>query len=106
MSYLLRIIDQNLSQCEEQKNFSLEAEDYTVLIKVENNCIDSGETKFEKVLREYREEYPIDSDTLESIIGFVFGKNRIHPIRTFEVAFIVNSEGKTLERIYGHYNKY
>lgn len=106
MSYLLRIINQNLPQTETAKNHSLEGEDYDIIYKVSNRCVPEGTTPFEKALEDYFKELPQMPELKQKVVAIVYGKNRQHIINSDEVAYIVNDEGKTMERIYGQYNKY
>lgn len=93
----LRIIDQTLAGCEQRRNICLEGNDYDVVMKVENDG--KGGNFFENDMKHYFNGESID----ETIVGFVHGKNKIHPIRDYEVAYIVNEDGKTIERLYGLY---
>lgn len=108
---LLRIINQSMSQCESSKNFELDNE-YSTLFKVDNSCMSDGETPFEKARREYFESVygeGMSPPEIEGfhIVGFVMGQSgKQHPVKAHEVAYIVNTDGKTLERVYGHYKKY
>jgi len=100
----LRIIDQTLSGAEQRRNISLEGDDYDVIMKIVTTEPEHCENHFKLAMKQYYSEVNGQSD--ETIIGFVAGKNKLHPIRELDVAFIVNDEGKTVERIFGHYKKY
>lgn len=93
----LRIIDQTLKNCERSADISLEGDDFDVIMKVEND--EEGENLFENDMKSYYNGESYD----ETIVGFVHGKTRIHPIRKHEVAYIVNEDGKTIKRLYGLY---
>lgn len=95
----LRIINQQLEGCEMASNICLEGNDYDVVVKVENAV--QGDNFFENDMRSYYNGESRD----ETIVAFVHGKNKIHPVRKHEVAYIVNDEGRTIERIYGLYVK-
>lgn len=110
--YTLRIIDQSKGGAEQRRNFYL-GNNYNVIIKVpirESDIVESYENPFNLVLAEY---YGIKKENIEkelknideSIVGFVYSE-KLHPIRDFEVVYIVNSEGKTIERVRGIYEKY
>lgn len=105
MSYLLRIINQNLAQSESATNWSLECEDYRIIYKVNNAMMDEGLSLFERSLAEYLEGTPYTAEEKESIRVIIYGKNRTHVVHDYEVAFIVNDKGQTLERVYGMYEK-
>lgn len=98
----LRIINQNLKGCEQERNISLEGDDFEIVMKSSNHG--EGENLFEYDMKNYYGLIPGNRD--ETIIGFVHGKTRAHPIRNYEVGYIVNDEGKTIKRIYGQYTKY
>ena len=98
----LRIINQNLTGCEQSKNISLEGDDYDVIMKA--TLAGDGENLFEFDMKQHYSSIPGNRD--ETIVGFVHGKNKSHPIREYEVVYIVDENGKTFERVYGQYQKY
>ena len=98
----LRIINQNLTNTETQRNICLEGNDYDVIYKVENHVVNSEGSVFYLTMKQHFEGDFVD----DTVVAFVCGKNKTHPVRNFEVAYIVNDEGKTIERIYGQYLKY
>lgn len=98
----LRIINQELKGCEQRRNICLEGNDYEIVMRANNSG--EGENLFEFDMKNYYATIPGNRD--ETIVGFVHGKNKAHPIREYEVAYIINDEGKTIERIYGLYQKY
>lgn len=106
MELLLRIIDQTLSQCEQQKTYPLGNEGYSCVAKVKNGIDQSEPTLFESSVKEYFKGVPCSSEEKENVGVVVFGKTRPFIIKKHEVAYIVNNEGKTIERIYGQYVKY
>jgi len=95
----LRIINQQLENCEMTSDICLEGNDYDVVMKVKNAV--QGDDFFENDMKSYYNGESRD----ETIVGFVHGKNKIHPIRKHEVAYIVNEKGDTIKRIYGLYLK-
>lgn len=98
----LRIINQRLAQTEITRNICLEGEDYDVIKKVKNNIVSDGnKSLFEKTMVLHFEGDLVD----ETIVSFVLGKNKTHPVRDYEVAYVINEDGKTIERIYGQYLK-
>jgi len=103
MNYTLRIINQTHSGAEERRNSSL-GTDYDVLMKTSRTCPDTP-NRFEQ---EQSKHFNI-ADTVidQTLVGFVFSKDGVrHPIRDFEVAYIVNENGQTFERVYGQYERY
>ena len=42
----------------------------------------------------------------QTITGFVFINDATYAIHDYQVVYIVSDEEKTVERIYGQYNKY
>lgn len=110
--YTLRIIDQTKNGAEKRVNYFL-GKDYeitmkTPLKKTAPNEIPDNNVFNEALMGFYGEPVLVTDDNgiIESnIIGFVTGERTI-PIRDYEVAYIVGSEGQTIERIYGIYNKY
>lgn len=101
----LRIINQNLDSTEIARNICLEGNDYDVIWKVNNNVVkkeSEGENLFKLTMRQHFDG-PFEDDT---IVAFVCGKNKTYPVRNYEVAYVINDEGKTIERIYGQYQKY
>lgn len=100
----LRIINQNLESTEISRNICLGGNDYDVISKVKNNVVrkeSEGENLFELTMKQHFQGEFVD----DSIVAFVSGKDRINPVRNYEVAYIINEEGKTVERIYGQYIK-
>ena len=86
-------------------------EELWITSKIWNDCHAEEKvlSSLEQTLREYKEEHglPVLLRTdIEPIVGFVLGKNRVHPIHSYEVAYVINDKGQTLERIYGQYNKH
>lgn len=110
--YTLRIIDQTKNGAEKRVNYFL-GKDYEVLMKTPLKNIASDEISesniFNQALKFFYGETVLivdDNEIIDSnIVGFVIGSKTI-PIREYEVAYIVGSEGQTIERIYGIYNKY
>lgn len=112
--YTARIIDQSKNGGETRKNDYL-GKTYSTLMKIEPEKIPEvqipRENIFNQAIRDYyndpsmnfihKEDGTIDSN----IVGFIYGESTI-PIRKNEVAYIVNSEGKTIERVCGLYKKY
>lgn len=110
--YTLRIIDQMKVGGEESRNIYL-GNKYDVLMKVEvTHSIKEHTNMFTRAVSEFlgfdfkevnnTDPIPVDS----TITGLVYFDNTTIPIRNFEVAYIVNNEGKTFERLYGQYKKY
>jgi len=106
MNYLLRIINQNLEGCERTINYSLGEDSYTYLSKIKSVNASSEKSLFESTVDEYFKDIPCTYEEKEKVRVIVFGKNNTYVINNDEVAYIVNDEGKTMERIYGQYNKY
>lgn len=110
--YTLRIIDQTKNGGEWRKNYFL-GKDYEILMKAPLKSTAPNEVPEDNVFNEaligfygepilMTDQYGrIDSN----IIGFITGDKTI-PIRDHEVAYIINNEGKTIERVYGLYEKY
>lgn len=98
----LRIINQNLEDSEIARNICLEGNNYDVIYKVDNAVISTGENLFKSTMKQHFNG-PFEDET---IVAFVCGKNKTHPVRNYEVAYVINDEGKTIERIYGQYQKY
>lgn len=92
--YTLRIIDQTIAGVEERRNIFI-GNEYSVLMKLKSDSY-----RFEKALEEF---YEVSDET---IIGFVYANGLTHPIRDYNVVYIVGNEGQTIERIYGQYVKY
>lgn len=105
--YTLRIIDQTHNGAEERKNILFEGE-YSVLMKIPESCDKSGideprqTNRFDEALNEYFTDGVID----DRVVGFVYINNTSYPIKNSNVVYIVGTEGQTVERIYGVYNKY
>jgi hypothetical protein len=106
--YTLRIINQTQNGAEERRNTYL-GNNYDVLLKtpvkevvnsIERNRFNRAITEFYGIKDETEPVVVID----QTIIGFIYAET-VHPIRDFEVAYIINQEGKTIERIYGMYQK-
>lgn len=107
MSYLLRIIDQNLSECEQSITYNLGEDCYSFLASVKNGIYSEGKSVFQTSLDEYFKDIPCSELEKESVRVIVFGKNNAYVVKSHQVAYIVNAEtGKTIERIYGQYVKY
>lgn len=110
--YTLRVIDQTKNGAEKRVNYFL-GNSYEILIKapLKNTPPDeiSEDNVFNEALLGFYGEPALkldDEGGIDSnIIGFVTGTKTV-PIREHEVAYIVGSEGQTIERIYGLYNKY
>lgn len=106
MYYTLRIIDQTPIGAEERRNIIFDKE-YNVIIKTphDSQTTKEGTNHFEKALSEF---YGIDYDKVidQTIIGFVYINDTTYPIRDYNAVYIVGSEGQTVERIYGMYNKF
>ncbi len=104
----LRIINQNIEGSELTQDICLEGNNYDVVMKADTSKLCTGFTKDDNLfalnMRAYFEPRPDTVD--ESIVGFVIGRNNRHAIRNYNVAYIVNDEGKTVKRIYGQYTKY
>lgn len=107
--YTLRIINQTENGAEERRNTYL-GNNYDVLLKTpfDEGKVPTERNRFNRAISDFygldinkEQDSPIDP----TIIGFIYAEN-VHPIRDFEVAYIVNNEGKTVERIYGIYQKY
>lgn len=96
----LRIIDQTLSNCEMHENHCLEGNDYAVVYKKDKH-VEGAVDFFENSMRSHFSGESYD----DTIVLFVYGKNKIHPVRKHQAAYIVNDEGKTVERIFGLYIK-
>lgn len=107
--YTLRIINQTQNGAEERRNIFL-GNAYDVLLKtpVEECKVPAEKNRFNKAIEQYygitdaTDTHAIDT----TITGFVYANDATYPIRDFEVVYIVNSEGKTIERVYGMYQKY
>lgn len=106
MNLLLKVIDQNLSECEQTKVYPLGDKGYSYVAKVNNGKADCVKTLFESSVDDYFAGVPCSSEEKENVQIVVYGENRTHIIKKHEVGYIVNSEGKTMEKIYGQYHKY
>lgn len=106
MELLLRIIDQTLPECEQQKTYPLGNDGYSYVSKVKNGIQDCVKTLFESFVDDYFSGVPCSLEEKENVAVVVQGKTKPYIIKKHEVAYIVNSEGKTIERIYGQYVKY
>lgn len=102
--YTLRIIDQTKIGAEERRNIFI-GNEYSVLMRTPHSQdIKEGTNKFENELdKYYGDEEP---RVVETIVGFVYANNVTYPIRDYNVVYIVGNEGQTIERVYGHYEKY
>jgi hypothetical protein len=107
--YTLRIINQIQNGAEERRNVFL-GNAYDVLLKtpVEEGKVPAERNRFNKAIEQYygvsdaNDTHAID----QTIIGFIYSEDKTYPIRDFEVVYIVNQEGTTIERVYGMYQKY
>lgn len=106
MELLLRIIDQSLAGSEQSVNYPLGDSGYTTVHRVNNGIAGSEETLFQTCLNEYFKDMPCTDEEKDNVRVVVFGKNNTYIVKWSQVAYIVNSEGKTIERIYGQYVKY
>jgi hypothetical protein len=104
--YTLRIITQVNNGAEERRNILFDKE-YSILMRVpsrEDEIIMEGNNRFVKALLEF---YAPGEDIIDqTIIGFVYVNNKTYAIHDYQVFYIVSDEGKTVERIYGTYNKH
>lgn len=99
----LRIIDQTLNGAESAINFPFEG-DYRTIMKT--TAKNDGENYFDRVVKEYIEFNATPIDDLQKITGFVVIEGKLYAILTHNVVYIVNANGKTVERIYGLYEKH
>ena len=110
--YTLRIIDQSKDGVEERRNTYL-GNSYNVVMKVpirEDVILKVDESRFNIALADFhgilRENIERDIESVDdTIIGFIYADS-IHPLRKNEVVYILNNEGKTIERVCGLYEKY
>lgn len=107
--YTLRIINQTQTGAEERKNIYL-GSNYNVLLKTpfDEGMVPMERNRFNTALFDFygldiNKDNDCQIDT--AIIGFVYAE-KAYPIRYFEVVYIVNNEGKTIERVYGLYAKH
>jgi len=117
MQYTLRIIDQSKNQLELAKNYSL-GDEYFVRMKVPNRTpLKENEESldfFHEHLQIFLGGDPLLTNVKElyeedwkNIIGLVYSKDfKTYSILNTDVAYIVNENGKTFERLYGQYQKY
>lgn len=107
--YTLRIINQTLVGAEERRNILFNCE-YTVLMSIPisertvfNGLEKASSNSFDDALMNF---YQKDPEPIgKKIVGFVYVNNATYPIYDYEVVYIVSDEGKTVERIYGMYQK-
>jgi hypothetical protein len=112
--YTLRIIDQTTNGGEKRRNIYL-GKNYDILMKVEPEKIPESQIAKENVFNQAIRDYYNDPELIfkcnedgsidSTIVGFIYAET-ITPIRNNEVVYIVNNEGKTVERVYGIYQKY
>jgi len=100
----LRIINQDLDSTEISRNICLEGNDYDLIFKVEDNAV-KKESEKDNIFQFTMKQYFSGEFTDDTIVVFVCGKNKTHPVRNYEVAYIINEEGKTIDRVYGQYHK-
>lgn len=106
MNLLLRIIDQSLSGSEQSVNYPLGDTGYTTVHRVNNGIGGNEKTLFQTCIDEYFKGVPCSDEERENVSVVVFGQNNTHVVKSNQVAYIVNSEGKTIERVHGQYIKY
>ncbi len=105
--YTLRIIEQKQG-LEKRMNFFL-GKNYTVYSRAPlelDRKVDFGDL-FAEALKGFigEEEFKITLD-INDVVGFVADdRNAVTLFSSDQVVYIVNVEGKTLERVYGMYNK-
>ncbi len=106
MNLLLKIIDQSVEGIETANTIPLGEKGYYTLMNVDNPLEDKmNKQAWQNALDGFRNDYP--GTIIEGkIVGFVYAQDRTYPILSHNVYYAVNSEGKTMERIYGQYNKY
>lgn len=104
--YTLRIIDQTNLGAEKRDNIFI-GNEYSIVMKVPEKPI-IGENYFNKAISSYHGIDNIDSDFSKDscIVGFIYYGSNTRALNDWEVVYIVNQEGKTIERIYGTYEKY
>lgn len=108
MNFILRIINQNLNETQVSRNIPLE-NGYSVVSKINNRHAGSGKTHFEQSVENYFEGIPhteLEKANVVMIVHDMSGKNPSNAILNHEVAYIVNENGQTVERLHGMFIKY
>lgn len=107
MSYTLRIIDQTKVGAEERRNVFI-GNEYSVLMKTNTKQDSKGwHNRFKEALNSYHDFYQSKTPPEnETIVGFIYANDATYPIHDYNVVYIVGSEGQTIERVYGLYQKY
>ena len=111
--YTLRIVTKNQGS-ELNENHYL-GESYEVIMKItrpDDLPVDEPDEPFKIALDNYYKSFPncIRPEGTDAIIGFVYANCKSYPIKDNHsnnfVVYIVSSNGKTFERIYGQNHRY
>jgi len=105
--YTLRIIEQKKGL--ETKRNSILGESYVIYSRTPldvDDCFKEGESLFEKKLESFVGYEYLKTMLNDNVVGFIENdKGAVILFYQDQVVYIVTQDGKTLERVYGMYNK-
>lgn len=106
VNYAARVIDQSVTGVETAQNTPL-GEGYTVVMRVYGPDIAACKEPT-KAWKELLDTYFLDRKRIEAdkIVGFIYGDNITVVLKDYNVVYVVNDEGKTVERVYGQIVRY